>query len=362
MSFDGIRVLITGHTGFKGSWLCELMLELGADVIGISLPVTEQNKLFKSINLQKRIQHFTGDIRDYDFIEKLISDIRPDIIFHLAAQPLVLVGYEQPRDTFTTNLTGSLNIFEAVRTISEKHETWKCSIVNVTTDKVYDNQEWSFAYRENDKLGGFDPYSSSKAANELIAQAYQRSFFHADSPIDLVCARAGNVIGGGDYAQHRLIPDCIRSFQAGTKLQVRNLNANRPWPHVLDPLWGYIKIAQKLYFSSVNKEVSTGQTNLSGAYNFGPFSNSIKSVGTVIKEVNKYINIEFTSNEEEVYHEAQNLSLSHDLAFRELNWSPQWKFEEALSKTINWSYEVLNGVDPREATRSDIKCCISETT
>ncbi|MDA9781126.1 CDP-glucose 4,6-dehydratase [Amylibacter sp.] len=355
VSFKGIKILVTGHTGFKGSWLCELLLELGANVAGLSLPITYENKLFSSLDLEHRIQHYTGDVRDSECIDKLISQIRPDIILHLAAQPLVITGYQNPKDTFTTNINGTLNLLEAVKMVSDRDDNWRCTVVNVTTDKVYENQEWSYTYRENDKLGGHDPYSSSKAANELIAQAYQQSFFHENSRVNLICARAGNVIGGGDFANHRLIPDCIRAYQSGVKLEIRNPLANRPWQHVLDPLWGYIKIAHKSHSLLTKCEGNYRSTKLGSAYNFGPNSNSVKDVYSVIDEVRKYINIKINISDAHTFHEAQNLSLSYDKAFQDLQWSPQWGFQMSIKKTINWYLKVDNNMKPRDAVLNDIK-------
>ena len=240
--YRGKRVLVTGHTGFKGSWLCEWLLALGADVTGLALPPPTSPALFDQLGLASRVKDRRGDIRDLATVRAAVEAARPDFVFHLAAQPLVRLSYAQPVETYATNIMGTVHIMEAVRLAGIA-----CTVVVVTTDKCYENHERAHAYREDEPMGGHDPYSSSKGAVELVVSAYRRSYFSApDSPVRLASARAGNVIGGGDWALDRIVPDCIRSLQRGEAIPVRNRHATRPWQHVLEPLSGYLWLAARL--------------------------------------------------------------------------------------------------------------------
>jgi CDP-glucose 4,6-dehydratase len=351
----GKKILITGHTGFKGSWLCEILLSLGADIIGVSLPLSSENILFNSLNLSNRIKHIEQDIRDFEGLLRIIDEVQPEIIFHLAAQPLVKHSYEFPIDTFETNFNGTLNLLEAIRIKSIENIKWKCSVIIVTTDKVYENREWDYSYRENDSLGGNDPYSASKAACEIVLASYQKSYFHRDkgSMVRVSSARAGNVIGGGDFARFRIVPDIIRSLSSGDKLLVRNSNATRPWQHVLEPLYGYILLALK-QMEGLNTDKTHNHAFIPGAFNFGPNSSSIRTVSDLIVEAQKHIS--FFLQEEDILeqHEAQKLSLSYDKAYQFINWKPIWDFSETIDKTFSWYSDILDGSCSIETTQSQI--------
>ncbi len=235
-AYQGKRVLITGHTGFKGAWMTEWLLSLGAEVTGFSLPPPSTPSLFDQLGLSTRINHIQGDVRDQSAVLAALEQAKPDLVFHLAAQPLVRLSYAQPLETYATNVMGTVNILESIRLLNNK-----CSVICITTDKCYENKEWIHSYREEDPMGGHDPYSSSKGAAELVIASYRRSYFSSsDSPIKLASARAGNVIGGGDWALDRIVPDCIRALKRGESIPVRNRIATRPWQHVLEPLSGYL--------------------------------------------------------------------------------------------------------------------------
>jgi len=234
--YKGKRVLLTGHTGFKGAWLAEWLLQLGAELTGYSLPAPTTPALFEQLGHESRLNHVIGDIRDLVALRGVVDRVKPEFVFHLAAQPLVRLSYSQPVETYSTNVMGTVNVLEAVRLAGQR-----CAVVVVTTDKCYENREWVHSYREEDPMGGYDPYSSSKGAAELVVSAYRRSYFSApDSLVRLASARAGNVIGGGDWALDRIVPDCIRSLASGATIPVRNKIATRPWQHVLEPLGGYL--------------------------------------------------------------------------------------------------------------------------
>ena len=263
--WQGKKVLVTGHTGFKGSWLSLWLLNLGSRVMGISLAPNTRPALFDQIGLAKEVDHHLGDIRDGELIKEKVAIWQPDIIFHLAAQPLVRRSYIEPLETWNTNVMGTINVLEALKQLTQP-----CTLVSITTDKCYLNREWVYGYRETDPLGGHDPYSSSKAGAELAIASWRESFFnHATIPIGIASSRAGNVIGGGDWSEDRILPDTIRSLQAGEAIPVRNPRSTRPWQHVLEPLGGYLLLAQRIY-----EGLSTPEKNraLQGAYNFGPGS------------------------------------------------------------------------------------------
>ena len=266
-AFRGKRIFLTGHTGFKGAWLSEWLLGLGAEVTGFSLPPTTSPCLFEQLNLHARLNHFEGDIRDGGFLSKAIYDSDPDFVFHLAAQALVRDSYEKPEETFTVNAMGTLHLLEALRKLQKP-----CTAVLVTTDKCYENREWIYGYREEDKLGGHDPYSASKAAAEIIIHSYRASFFQ-NHPVRIASARAGNVIGGGDWAKDRIVPDCIRALQAAQPIPVRNKIATRPWQHVLEPLSGYLWLAAALSNPAL---VNSSGDKLASAFNLGPGMNQIE--------------------------------------------------------------------------------------
>jgi CDP-glucose 4,6-dehydratase len=317
------KVLITGHTGFKGSWLAIWLKELGAEVYGYSLaPYTDMDN-FVGCNLETKINHVEGDVRDGDKLKKYFQEIQPDFAFHLAAQPLVLLSYQDPVGTFETNLMGAVNFFEAVRATPSVKVA-----INVTTDKCYDNKEWVWGYRENDPMGGKDPYSASKGCSELITNSYWESFFKKEGTCNIASARAGNVIGGGDWAADRIIPDFFRAVQKGIKLEIRNPFATRPWQHVLEPLSGYLNLGAALY-----KE---GKKH-SGGWNFGPEDTANYSVQELIDKMLTYDSAGgyVIPPLEEKLHEAVLLKLDISKAVNNLKWHPVLTFDETVLFTLN---------------------------
>jgi CDP-glucose 4,6-dehydratase len=340
----GKRVLVTGSTGFKGSWLSLWLADLGAELFGIALEPKE-NSLFEMLDLCSYMDQSIVDIRESESLRKRVAHIDPDIVFHLAAQPLVIDGYEHPLETLDTNVMGTANLLDALRDRDRR-----CAIVCVTTDKVYKNREWEFGYREDDALGGHDPYSASKAAAELVAACYSSSFFHGESLIRLATARAGNVIGGGDMSCNRLVPDIARALSKGEELKLRRPNATRPWQHVLDPLGGYISLAEALY--------GDDQRNLPTAFNFGPGRDSEKTVAQLVKSAGRIWSSakNFSVNESQ-HHETERLMLNTDRAARVLGWSPRWTFERSVIETMEWykaRYED-DSFDALALTRSQIE-------
>ncbi len=341
-AFAGKRVLVTGHTGFKGSWLSEWLLALGADVHGLALPPPTQPALFEKLGLANRMHHHLGDVRDADLVQSLVTDVAPHFVFHLAAQPLVLLSYQSPVETFSTNVMGTVHVLDALRRTQRP-----CTVIAVTTDKCYHNQEWSHSYRETDPLGGYDPYSASKGAAEIVIAAYRNSFFSsASSPIRLASARAGNVIGGGDWAADRIFPDCIRALESGKTISVRNRTATRPWQHVLEPLAGYLWLAARL-------DQETPNSPLASAFNFGPPLDSNRTVADLVIEVLKHWPGHWEDlSDPNAVHEAKLLNLATDKAFHHLGWRPVWSFEETVAKTVNWYQTALSA---QNFTRDQIK-------
>ena len=341
-TFSGKKVLITGHTGFKGSWLAFILSDAGADVMGLALsPATEVNH-FDLLNLAGKIKHTVGDVRDAALVEKTVKDFEPEYVFHLAAQALVRPSYEDPMTTFSTNVIGSVNLLEAVRQCGSVR-----SLVYITSDKCYENVEWIWGYRENDQLGGRDPYSASKAAAELAFSTYSRSFFEQRPMLGAATTRAGNVIGGGDWAVDRIIPDCIRAIQAGEPVRLRNPGATRPWQHVLEPLAGYLLLATRLYQEPKKWE---------GAWNFGPSTNEVRTVKDVADVIVGHIGkgcVEIVESQTHV-HEARLLQLNCDKAHHLLGWYPRWHVEKTLEATALWYKTIMNGGDAEVITRSQI--------
>lgn len=329
--FEGRRVLVTGHTGFKGSWLCEWLLKLGAEVYGFALPPPTQPSLFECLDLERRITlHQLGDVRDPGSLQAVLEKARPEFVFHLAAQPIVRLSYAQPAATWATNVMGTVNLLEALRQSARP-----CAVLVVTTDKCYENREWVHAYREEDAMGGHDPYSASKGAVELAASSFRRSFFHANTGIRLASARAGNVIGGGDWAPDRIVPDCIRALQNGGAVPVRNKVATRPWQHVLEPLSGYLQLAGWLS-SDPGSNPFPAELYQSG-FNFGPALESNRTVSDLVGEILRHWPGNWEDHSDpNAPHEAVKLNLSTDKAFHILNWQPRWGFEETVEKTVSW--------------------------
>ena len=324
--YKNASVLVTGHTGFKGSWLTEWLLQLGAKVSGFSLYIPSSPSHFEVLGLKDRIQHFEGDIRNLDSLKQAFEKTKPDIVFHMAAQPIVQTSYEDPAGTFSANLMGTVNILECLR----QSKQTKAAII-VTSDKCYENVEWVYGYRESDRLGGKDPYSASKACAEIAFSSYVRSFFNKEQPTALASARAGNVIGGGDWADHRIIPDCVRALSTNRKPSIRNPESTRPWQHVLEPLSGYLWLAALL---QERRKVVDGES-----YNFGPPSETTQTVRELIAEMKKH----WPSDNWDVGPASPNhgaeaglLRLSCDKAQNDLNWKPTLNFQETIELTSTW--------------------------
>lgn len=326
------RVMVTGHTGFKGSWLCRMLVNAGAIVTGYSLgPLAEPN-LFSLADIERRIFHVLGDIRDFEHLRSVFKQVQPEIVLHLAAQPIVRDSYRKPRYTYETNVMGTVNIMECVRQFS-------CvkSIVNVTTDKVYYNQEWCWGYREDEPLDGFDPYSNSKSCSELVTHSYKNSFFQ-DGRVAISTARAGNVIGGGDFANDRIIPDCVRAMAVGQKIIVRNPFSTRPYQHVLEPLSSYLMIAQRQYEDN----------RFAGYYNVGPDECDCVTTGELVDLFCKYWggNAAWESQaEENAPHEANFLKLDCNKIKAAFGWRPRWHIDDCMEKVCQFSRVWLGGGD-----------------
>ena len=343
------KVLVTGHTGFKGSWLSLWLNKLGAQVMGYALEPSTDLSLFNQIKLSEKCINNFNDIRDKQTLEKTIYEFCPDFVFHLAAQPLVGISYENPELTWSTNVMGTIFLLESLKKLNNK-----CVSIIITTDKVYKNKEWDYAYRENDTLGGNDPYSSSKAAVEIAVRSWRKSFCgelkHQKKYLKLATARAGNVIGGGDWVKSRLIPDLIDSLKNGEKVFLRNPYSTRPWQHVLEPLSGYLKLAKLLFIQDRDKE-------LESSYNFGPNYESNKSVLFLIKKCLTYWDGDFEILDNTNFpHEAGLLNVSIEKSYQKLKWSPTWDFERTIRKTIFWYKQViLEKSDPLDCCLNDLK-------
>ena len=332
--YRGKRVLVTGHTGFKGSWLSIWLHQLGAEVIGVALdPFTEKDNYVLS-GIGNKIIDLRGDIRDGDLMKKIFSEYQPEIVFHLAAQPLVRLSYDIPVETYQTNVMGTIHVLEAIRTT----KATKVGVM-ITTDKCYENKEQIWGYRENEPMGGYDPYSGSKGAAEIAIASWRRSFFNPDEyekhGKSIASARAGNVIGGGDWALDRIIPDCIRALEANRPVEVRSPRAIRPWQHVLEPLGGYLLLAQKMW---------NDPTKYCEAWNFGPNSESMTTVWEVASKVIEHYGsgkLKDTSNPN-VLHEANLLMLDISKAKFQLGWEPQMNIDETAELTVDWYKRYKN--------------------
>jgi CDP-glucose 4,6-dehydratase len=344
-AYVGKRVWLSGHTGFKGSWLAHWLLELGATVHGFSLPPSTIPALFEQLELARRLHHEIADVRDADAVQKSIAAGQPDFVLHLAAQPIVRLSYARPAETYATNVMGTVHVLEALRTLNKP-----CAAVFITTDKCYENREWVHGYREEDRLGGHDPYSSSKAAAEIAIASFRRSFFQKH-PVKLASARAGNVIGGGDWAQDRIVPDCVRALQRQAPIPVRNKTATRPWQHVLEPLSGYLWLAASIHLAATNSQLST-LNSLCGAFNFGPGHDANRTVAELVAEVLKHWPGKWEDKSDpKAVHEANLLQLATDKAHALLGWAPVWSFSTAVEQTVHWYRETAQDANPGEAMK-----------
>ena len=323
------RVLITGHTGFKGAWLSQWLNMLGADVQGIALEPNTNPSLYSILNINEQINSNICDIRNSEKLEKLVININPEIIFHLAAQPLVRLSYSEPVSTYEINVIGTLNVLEAARKVDSVK-----AVVNITTDKCYENIEDDYAYKEGDKLGGHDMYSSSKACSEILTSSYRSSFLQTDDSFLLASVRAGNVIGGGDWAQDRLIPDCIRALAENKPIVIRSPHAVRPWQHVLEPLSGYLRVGELLL---------SGKKEYADCYNFGPSLNGVLTVKEVVELViDSWGSGKLDIQEDSKLHEATLLQLDITKAQQKLDWKPKLSAESAIGDTVKWYKEHYN--------------------
>ena len=340
------RVLVTGHTGFKGSWLCQWLLKLGAQVQGYALNPPTTPSLFVQLGLSSQLSDTRADIRDRDQLTTVLRGFDPEIVFHLAAQPLVRYSYENPIETYETNVMGSIYVLEALRNLNRP-----CVAVMVTTDKCYENREWVFGYREVDPMGGVDPYSSSKGMAELAIAAYRRSYF-GNGQVRVASVRAGNVIGGGDWALDRIVPDFVRALQKNEPIVVRNPAATRPWQHVLDPLHGYLLLAQQIHRS----EPASGRLNqLCSGFNLGPESSSNRTVQElVVQLLNAMPGSWLGQPDANSVHEANLLHLCIDKAKSLLSWNPKWDFQKTVNMTVNWYRHFIAGKDVRQLTLQQI--------
>ena len=346
--FAGKRVLVTGDTGFKGSWLCLWLAELGAEVTGFALPADPQNLLFPAVVSAGLVEHVDCDIRDLEATRDIVARTRPQIVFHLAAQALVRRSYAEPQLTFATNLLGSVNVLEAVRGCDSVR-----ALVYITSDKCYLNKEWLWGYRESDELGGRDPYSASKACAELALQAYQHSFFAGREGFGAASTRAGNVIGGGDRSADRIFPDTMAALLSGRPVVLRNPQATRPWQHVLDPLHGYLTLAIAL---------TRDPKGMAGAYNFGPHERSIRTVDDLARlavQIWGAGEVEHRRDANPPY-ESTLLHLSSEKAHRQLGWYPKWAFERAVAEATRWYRDVRDGGAPLEVSRRQLRSFMQE--
>ena len=344
----GRRALLTGHTGFKGSWLALWLQSMGAHVRGIALAPSTEPSLFEVARVGEGMDHCVADIRDFASLRSLFNEFQPEIVFHLAAQPLVRLSYQQPIETYATNVMGTVHVLEAAREAGSVR-----AIVNVTTDKCYENREWPWGYRENEPMGGHDPYSSSKACAELVSSAYRRSFLETGG-IALATARAGNVIGGGDWAEDRLVPDLLRALEKGGSVQIRNPHSIRPWQHVLEPLSGYLLLAERLH--------AHGQSDAE-AWNFGPRDEDARTVQCVVEQLCAAWggDAAWTLQAGDHPHEAGFLKLDIAKARQRLQWAPRWTLDVALKRTAEWHRAWRDGQDMRAVCLRQISAYLANS-
>lgn len=341
--WSGRRVTVTGHTGFKGSWLSLWLTAAGARVTGIALEPEGEPALFDQLALSGGMDSHIADIRDADRVRSLVAEAAPEVVFHLAAQPLVLKSYRDPLETWSTNVMGTAHVLEAVRQLDAP-----CTVVVVTTDKVYANNEWEFGYREVDPLGGHDPYSASKAATELVAQNWRKSFFAPGGKVRLATARAGNVIGGGDWSENRIVPDIMRALARNEEVVVRNPGSIRPWQHVLDPIWGYLLLAQTMH--------SDTSPHYQDAFNFGPDPDAAQTVQRLAEMALARWPGRWRALDQDAprQHEATLLALDTSRARNRLGWEPNWGFARAVAETVDW-YRTAVGADAKSIRQKTLE-------
>jgi len=341
--WKGKKVFITGHTGFKGTWLSIWLNSMGAILAGYALAPNTKPNFFETASASDEIESILGDVRDLDKLSQAMGSFAPDIVIHMAAQPLVRLSYKNPVDTYSTNVMGTVHLLEAVRSTPSVK-----AVVNVTTDKCYENKEWVWGYREDEAMGGHDPYSNSKGCSELVTAAYRSSFFNDSGSAKIASGRAGNVIGGGDWSEDRLIPDFFKSFENNEPVIIRNPSATRPWQHVLEPLSGYLVLAEQLYLNG---------DKYAEAWNFGPEENDVKSVRSIIEYlVERWGDgSSWIHDESEQPHEAQLLKLDISKAKKLLGWQPKWDLFEALDSIIEWQKAWLSDQDIKAVTLKQIR-------
>ncbi len=341
--YSGKRVLVTGHTGFKGSWMSKVLTMLGAEVTGYALEPSTTPNLFEAAKVEKYVSSMIGDIRNLEQLKKCVETFEPEFVIHMAAQPIVRESYNNPVYTYETNVMGTVNILEAVRCINSVR-----SFVNVTTDKVYQNNEWEWGYREYDHLDGYDPYSNSKSCSELVTSCYKKSFFNNKDAAAISTCRAGNVIGGGDFAKDRIIPDCVRAVEKGERILIRNPHSIRPYQHVLEPVFAYLMVAQEQY---KNKSVA-------GCYNVGPDDIDCVTTGDLTDLFcNTWGDGASWQNVAEIHapHEANFLKLDSSKIKSRLGWQPHWHISRAVEKTVEWSKIYLSGGNIERCMENQIK-------
>ncbi len=341
----GRRVLVTGHTGFKGGWLALWLHRMGARVTGLAL-APEGDSLFEQARIDELVDHRIADIRDAAAVDAVVADVRPEVVFHLAAQPLVRLSYAQPAETFATNVQGTVHVLDASRRVADLK-----AIICVTSDKCYDNREWIWPYRENDPMGGHDPYSASKGAAELVIASYRRSFFSGNGPL-LASVRAGNVIGGGDWAADRLIPDIIRAILAGEQVEIRSPDAVRPWQHVLEALGGYLAIAERML---------GGDAAMAQGWNFGPSDEDARAVGWILQRMlETWGSGSWKRADGAQPHEAHLLRLDCSKARKALGWRPVWGLEKAIDRIVEWHRSFADGEDARTISLAQLDAYITD--
>ncbi len=346
--YKGKRVVVTGHTGFKGSWLSLWLSHLGAEVVGISLAPEAQPNHWDLLHFDNKVEHRELDIRNANDLSRVMQAVKPEVVFHMAAQSLVRRSYRDPLTTWSTNVMGTVNLLESCRQINCVR-----AILVVTTDKCYENQEWEWGYRENDRLGGHDPYSASKAGAELVAASYRSAFFNSDVTPLLATARAGNVIGGGDWSEDRLVPDLVRSIATEQSLEIRSPNSTRPWQHVLESVSGYLNLGQKLI---------EGDRRFEGAWNFGPEKSGNRKVSEVLNKLNAHwTEVKWHIAKEPQKHEANLLYIDSSKSNYQLGWMPVWDLDKTLLKTSDWykAYLKSNSVITKLQLKEYIEAAIS---